>query len=122
MSTGLIVFAHGSSVETANHAVRAVTAEVARRGGLDWVETAFLEGGRPLLPQAVARLAERGARRIVIVPYFLTLGLHLQRDLPRILDEIRRIHPDVDIQVTPPLDGHPALADVVLARAREASR
>ena len=117
--TGLILFAHGSSVESANAAVRAVTASL-DVGGYDLIETAFLELGAPDLPHAVDSLAERGATRIVVVPYFLTLGIHLQRDLPRIVDEIRQAHPRIHIEVTEPLDGHPALLQVVLDRARTA--
>ena len=117
--TGYIVFAHGSSVESANDAVRAVAAELARRGELGEVEAAFLEGGKPDLAEAVDALAAR-VSRIVVVPYFLTLGLHLQRDLPRLVEETRRAHPEVAIEVTPPLDGHPAMAEALLDRAREA--
>jgi len=56
-----------------------------------------------------------------VIPYFLTLGMHLQRDLPRLVEEIRAAHPGLEIQVTPPLDGHPALIDALLGRAREAT-
>jgi sirohydrochlorin ferrochelatase len=118
---GLIVFAHGSSVESANEAVRAVASEVARRGGYSAVEAAFLEGGRPSLKEAVGALAERGLSRIVVIPYFLTLGLHLQRDLPRLVAEIQRLHPRLLIEVTPPLDTHPALIDALLDRAKESA-
>lgn len=117
--TGYVVFAHGSSVESANDAVRAVAAELARRGELDVVEAAFLEGGKHDLAGAIDALAPR-VSRIVVVPYFLTLGLHLQRDLPRLVEAARRAHPKLSIEVTPPLDGHPAMAEVLLARAREA--
>ena len=119
-TTGFVVFAHGSSVETANQAVRSVTAEFARAGGFTLVEPAFLEQAQPDLPAAVARLASAGATRIVVIPYFLTLGLHLQRDLPRIVDSISRLHQGVRIEVAPPLDGHPGLLSVLLDRAGEA--
>ena len=119
--TGYIVFAHGSSVESANQAVRAVTSEMARRGGHAAVETAFLEGGVPDLGGAVARLAARGLSRVVVIPYFLTLGLHLQRDLPRLVRELKQAHPGLEIEVTAPLDGHPAMVDALLDRARERS-
>ncbi|MGH9657155.1 MAG: sirohydrochlorin chelatase [Bryobacteraceae bacterium] len=121
MKTGFVVFAHGSSVESANEAVRAVVRDVARRGGLELVEAAFLEGGTPGLEGAVERLVGSGAGRIVVLPYFLTLGLHLQRDLPRIVDALSRKYAGVEIRVTAPLDGHPALAAVLLERAREAT-
>jgi sirohydrochlorin ferrochelatase len=54
-----------------------------------------------------------------VVPFFLTLGIHMRRDLPAIVDDLRQIHSGVNIEVTPPLEGHPALAEIVLARAEE---
>jgi len=116
--TGYVVFAHGSSVETANEAVRAVTAQLRERGGYDAVETAFLEGGRPDLRGAVDALMARGVETVTVIPYFLTLGLHLQRDLPRLIKEIGITHPGLSIEVTPPLDGHPAMIDAMLDRAQ----
>lgn len=113
-----MIFAHGSSVASANEAVRSVTADVARQGGFELVEAAFLEQAAPDLAEAVGRLAARGASRVLVVPYFLTLGLHLQRDLPRIVADIARSESGVEIRVTPPLDGHPAMAQALLDRAR----
>jgi sirohydrochlorin ferrochelatase len=119
LSFGIAIFAHGSSIASANEAVRAVADRVARQGGFRLVEAAFLEQGSPDLAEAVRRLAARGASRILVVPYFLTLGLHLQRDLPRIVADISRIEPNVEIRVTPPLDGHPAMELALIDRARD---
>jgi sirohydrochlorin ferrochelatase len=121
-SIGYVVFAHGSSIESANDAVRAAAAEMARRGRFEAVEAAFLEGGQPDLAGAVKLLAVCGLTRVVVIPYFLTLGLHLQRDLPHLLEQIRAAHPELEIRVTAPLDGHPAMVDALLARAREARK
>ena len=120
--TGYIVFGHGSTLESANDAVRAVAAEMGRRGGYAAVETAFLESGKPDLRGAVDILTGCGLTHIIVIPYFLTLGMHLQRDLPRLVEQIRLVHPAVEIQITPPLDGHPAMLDALLGRAREAAR
>jgi sirohydrochlorin ferrochelatase len=116
--TGYVVFAHGSSVESANEAVRVVTAQLRERGGFQAIEAAFLEGGKPDLRGAVESLSARGAQSVVVIPYFLTLGLHLQRDLPRLIKEIESVHPGLSIEVTPPLDGHPAMIDALLDRAQ----
>lgn len=121
MTTGFVVFAHGSRIEPANQAVRDTAARLAQAGGFDHVEAAFLELGAPDLNEAVARLAERGVRRIIVLPYFLTLGLHLERDLPRLLEAASQAHPELQIRMTPPLDGHEALVTVLLDRARDAS-
>jgi sirohydrochlorin ferrochelatase len=114
---GFIIFAHGSRIEPANEAVRSVAAQLARAGGFEHVEAAFLELGKPDLKGAVARLAERGVRRVVVIPYFLTLGTHLERDLPKLAAQAGAAHPEVDLRVTPPLDGHPALVEILLDRA-----
>lgn len=121
MQTGYIVFAHGSSIESANEAVRAVARELAAAGGYRSVIAAFLEGGKPDLSTAAGELAAQGVSRAVVIPYFLTLGLHLQRDLPRIISAVRRAHPGIEIEVTAPLDGHPAMVEALLDRARESS-
>jgi sirohydrochlorin ferrochelatase len=120
--TGYLVFAHGSSVESANEAVRAVASRAARRGGWESYATAFLDGGRPDLLEAVAQLADGGAETIVVIPYFLTLGLHLERDLPALVEQARRARPQVTIEVTAPLDGHPALVDALLDRSKNLCR
>ncbi len=120
MNTAIVIFAHGSSVESANQPVRELAVRLARRGGYPMVEAAFLELAEPDLGEAVRRVVNDGARRILVVPYFLTLGIHLQRDLPRLLTELARIHPGVMIEATPPMEGHAALEEIVLERARQA--
>lgn len=118
--TGVVFFAHGSSIESANEAVREVASAAASISGFELWETAFLEGGRPDLAGAVARLAAAGAARIVVVPYFLTLGLHLQRDLPRLAAGLAASHKDIEVLCGEPLDGHPALAEILADRAAQA--
>ena len=114
LSTAIILFAHGSRVESANEAVRKVAAEVASAGGYPLVEAAFLELGKPDLAGAVSAIIARGAKRVVVIPYFLTMVTHLRRDLPRLIDGIAVAHADVDIRITPPLGGHPALVKALL--------
>jgi sirohydrochlorin ferrochelatase len=117
--TGFIVFAHGSRIESANQAVRDVVVQMAA-SGRHVVEAAFLELGTPDLTGATALLIARGAKRIVVIPYFLTLGTHMQRDLPRLALDASRAHGDIEMQITSPLDGHPALVQALLDRASEA--
>jgi sirohydrochlorin ferrochelatase len=122
--TGFIVFAHGSRIESANQAVRDVVSKMAASqvasSGPQLVEAAFLELGQPDLSGATGKLIERGAKRIVVIPYFLTLGTHMQRDLPRLARDASHAHGDIEIRITSPLDGHPALLQALLDRASEA--
>jgi len=117
--TGFIVFAHGSRIESANQAVRDVVTQMAD-SGRHIVEPAFLELGQPDLAGAAGILVARGAKRIVVIPYFLTLGTHMQRDLPRLVRDASVAHGGIDMQITSPLDGHPALLEALLDRAADA--
>ncbi|MDE0125783.1 MAG: CbiX/SirB N-terminal domain-containing protein [Bryobacterales bacterium] len=116
---GLVVFAHGSRVVAANEAVRVVALEAARQAGMAAHRTAFLELAEPTLSQAVADLAKEGVQRVVVTPYFLTMGRHLVEDLPRLLEAARAEHPDLTVEASPPLDGHPDLAGILADRARD---
>jgi len=120
LTTGFIIFAHGSRIESANEAVRAVARQFASAGSYPYVEAAFLELGQPDLAGAVQALAALNIQRIVVIPYFLTLGLHLERDLPHLLSDISHRFNNLEIISTPPLDGHPSLIEVLLDRARRA--
>jgi sirohydrochlorin ferrochelatase len=117
---GIVVFAHGSRVEAANDAVRRSCAELSAAAEGAPVEAAFLELAQPDLAGAVRRLLALGVGEVAVVPYFLTLGKHLERDLPRLVADVAIKCPGLRIGVAPPLDGHPAMVGILLDRAREA--
>src|SRR5712671_4601220 len=110
MNQGIVVFGHGSSVASANDAVRKVAAQAAAAGKWTLWETAFLEAD-PRLAEATGKLVAAGADSILILPYFLTLGMHLERDLPALVRELEQQY-SIPIRVTPPLDGHVALSRI----------
>ena len=120
MRLGIVVFGHGSSVASANDAVRVIAARAAAQGAWNLFETAFLEAA-PRLQEAVRTLAASGAEEILVLPYFLTLGIHLQRDLPKLVDELSR-ETGIPIRVAEPLDGHPQLSRILVDRASGVSQ
>lgn len=117
--TAVVLFAHGSPVAEANDGVAALARTVSERIEADFVLTAFLDPAKPNLGDAIAEAVDRGATRIAVMPYFLTIGLHLRRDLPVLIEEQRRRFPNVKILVTESLEGHPGMAEAVAARVRE---
>jgi sirohydrochlorin ferrochelatase len=116
---GILIFAHGSSVPEANETIARLAAEVSRATGYDYVRPSFLKLAEPDLLAAVARAWEAGIARVVVVPYFLTMGIHLRRDLPKLIAEAQQRFPEMDIRLAESLDGHPLMAHVVTERARE---
>jgi sirohydrochlorin ferrochelatase len=119
-TTGIILFAHGSAVEEANRGVHELARKVAAAGLYRYVRAAFLELGQPDLSTAIREAAQAELRRVVVVPYFLTLGVHLRRDLPRLIAAAKQTFPDFEIEVGAPLEGHPLMPSLILDRVREA--
>lgn len=117
-SAAIIVFAHGSAVPEANREVARLAEEVSRQAQCP-ARCAFLELAQPDLPAAVAEAVAAGARRIVVIPYFLTMGVHVRRDLPRLIAEQQTRFPEVDIRAAPSLEGYPGMAQALLDRAQE---
>ena len=117
---GILIFAHGSSVAEANQTIARLAEEVSRTSGCGYVRASFLELSEPDLVTAVASARQAGIARIVVVPYFLTMGIHLRRDLPKLVEEAQQRFPDMEIRLAESLDGHPLMAHLVTERAREA--
>ncbi len=99
-TTAILLFAHGARDPGWAEPFRRIAARLkAAQPGLR-VELAFLELMEPRLAEAVAALSGEGIGLITLVPLFLAQGGHLKEDLPRLLDDIRRQHPSVRIDVT----------------------
>jgi len=118
-TTAILLFAHGSRVEEANEGVRELARKVQAQGPYAYVRAAFLELAQPDLDQAIAQAVEAGARRVIVIPHFLTMGLHIRRDLPNLVAPAKQKYPGLDVQVGPPLEGHPLMPSIVLARVRQ---
>jgi sirohydrochlorin ferrochelatase len=119
MNLGILLFAHGSPVEEANDGVRELAAKIEVAGPYNYVRAAFLDGGEPDLPAAVAQAADAGVDRLIIIPYFLTVGLHLRRDMPKLVDAARAKHPAMKITVGQSLEAHPLMPSLILSRVQE---
>jgi len=54
-----------------------------------------------------------------VIPYFLNEGLHLRRDLPKLIEAAKEEHPNLEIAVGQSLEGHPLMPSISLGRAQE---
>ena len=120
--TALVLIAHGSRQPEANADLIHVATELRRRGTYPIVEASFLELAEPTADQAGARCVGQGAERVILVPYFLSAGVHVQRDLTEIRRRLAERFPGVDFRLAQPLGRHPLLLDIVAERAREADQ
>src|SRR5262249_17620738 len=120
VKAALLLIAHGSRQEEANADLLFVAAGLRARG---WtiVEASFLELAEPDIAEGGARCVEQGAERVILVPYFLSAGIHVRRDLSEARAKLAERFPAVDFRLAEPLGQHPLLLEVVAERVREAS-
>ena len=117
---GIILFAHGSVVEEANQGVHDLASEIRSLGRFHFVRAAFLDCAHPNLGEAITEAVEAGSSRIIVIPYFLTMGIHLRRDLPNLIAPEKERFPDVAIEVGQSLEGHPRMSSIILERIEQA--
>ena len=113
--TAVLLIAHGSREPSANNDLIELAARLSASGEYPIVEACFLELAEPDIPPAASRCVARGATRVLMVPYFLSAGVHLRRDLTAARDELSRRIPDVDFRLGSPLGPHPLLDSLVTA-------
>jgi sirohydrochlorin ferrochelatase len=120
MRPALLLIAHGSRQEEANADLYHVQAALRGRGTFAVVEAAFLELAEPDIDAGAARCVAQGAERVVLLPYFLSAGVHVRRDLVEARQRLASRYPQVRFRLAEPLGQHPLLLEVVAERAREA--
>ena len=110
---GLILFAHGARDPRWAEPFEAVAARVRAAHPDVTVRLAFLELMQPGLPAAGAELASAGCTQVAVLPLFLGAGGHVRRDLPLLMDELRRAHPEVDWALHPAVGELPAVVQAM---------
>jgi sirohydrochlorin ferrochelatase len=119
MKTALLLMAHGSRNREANADLEYV-AERLQGGAYDPVIASFLELAEPSIVEGGRRCCAAGATRVVMLPYFLSAGVHFRRDLQGIRDELASEFPQTEFVLAEPMGRHPGLLGIVLERAAEA--
>ncbi len=117
--TAVLLIAHGSRHAPANDDLHQLAARFAECGEYSIVEPCFLELAEPDIAGGGERCVARGASRVLMVPYFLSAGVHLLRDLTAARDALRRRHPSVEFRLGPALGPHALLEQLVAERIRE---
>ncbi|WP_027357025.1 sirohydrochlorin chelatase [Desulfofundulus thermocisternus] len=119
MKTGIILLAHGSRLPEAQATLQDLKELVARDGSYDLVEGASLQFNQPDLPAALATMSAMGMKKVVVVPLFLSQGIHMKKDIPEILARERTRYPHMDIVMTGHIGAHQKLAEIIIERIQE---
>lgn len=118
--TRIILFAHGSRDPLWMETFEKLALELAMDIGVDSVALAYMEFTAPSLADAVRDAEEDGVSSIKILPLFLSAGGHVSRDIPRLANAARREHPQLEIELLPPVGEYPLFRSMVRDIARSA--
>jgi sirohydrochlorin ferrochelatase len=118
-TTAVLLIAHGSRRTEANDDLRHLAELLLARGPYRLVEISYLELAAPSIAEGGRACAARGAKRVLMLPYFLSAGRHVTSDLEQHRIDLAREFPAVEFQLCAPLGLHPKIVDVVVDRLRE---
>jgi sirohydrochlorin ferrochelatase len=138
---GVLLVGHGSRLPFGKDVVSQI-AEMYREEEDYLVEVGFMNMSKPSIPEAINRLSNNGAEKIIVTPVFLAHGVHTTEDIPRILGLKNDAHDEdhghnhghghsheeenVDIEFkgeivyTEPLGADKRIADIVKDRVNDA--
>jgi sirohydrochlorin ferrochelatase len=122
MRTALQLIAHGSRRPEANADLQHFAEEIRARRLYSVVVASFLELAEPSIEEGAARCVAEQVERVVLLPLFLSAGVHVQRDLVEARERLRARFPHVDFRLAEPIGRHALLLKIVEDRAREAER
>jgi precorrin-8X/cobalt-precorrin-8 methylmutase len=120
----IILIGHGSPKKDANRL--GVIADILHRKlhpgcGGECVTVAYMEFAEPSIPEALDSEARRGAKKIIIHPFFLNAGVHVTKDIPEMIRDAESRHPGIEFVYTEPLGVHEKLVQVVIERIHGAT-
>lgn len=125
MKESILLLGHGSPKKDANKLEQVGTM---LHGMLhpecreDCVKVAYLQFAEPGIPDTIKQCIDRGAKKIIVHPFFLSPGMHVTKDIPEMIREARQLHPGVDFIYTEPLGVHEKLAQIAMERISAAEQ
>ena len=114
---GVILLAHGARDPAWAEPFEAIRRRLEALAPGTPVSLAFLELMTPDLDGAARALMARGCRAITVVPAFLGVGGHVRRDVPALVEALRRAHPDLEATLSSALGEDAAVQDAMAKSA-----
>ena len=117
----LLLVAHGSRREESNLEVEALAQKMIEYNsdGFDEIIPAFLEFASPSIPEAIQKCSELGAKNVTVLPYFLSAGVHINRDIPDEVGKASEGFPDLQIKISNYFGARHEIAELLMKTALE---
>lgn len=120
MKSGIIILGHGSRSEDAQQVFEEIVALISNKLNWGTVKGAAMEFASPALEEVAAGLAEDGIEEIIIVPLFIYPGVHIQRDIPAMIDRLTEKYPKIRFVQGSHIGADEKLAEIMADRVQQA--
>ncbi|WP_269430156.1 sirohydrochlorin nickelochelatase [Methanosarcina siciliae] len=124
---GILAIGHGSKLPYNKEVVTQIAAYIAEKHIDVVIRAGFMENSEPALGEAIAAFSGTGVTKVAAVPVFLASGVHIEEDIPAILnlDEngcgcLSIDGKEVPLCYAKPLGADELIADLVYRRVEEA--
>ncbi len=119
--TAIIIVDHGSRRSESNALLERITQLFADRYGEKFsiVEPAHMELAEPSIEAAYDKCVARGARHVVVLPFFLAPGKHWTTDIPGLAACAAYKYPNVTHRVAAPLGIDDLILELLHKRVTE---
>jgi len=115
----VILLAHGSRVPEAGEGMELLAARLREELPDRLVETCSMSRRGPHFSEVFDKCISWGAKKIILIPYFLHSGLHIVLDIPKMMQEKAREVPGVRLVLGKNLGFDECLVDLVRRRIEE---
>ena len=109
----LILIAHGSRNPRWRDSVERLAKSLQTASGRENVLLAYMQFTPPTLADAVSDAVRRRAKKIRVLPLFVTNEGHVEKDIRPVVDQLREAHPPVRIELLPAIGQHPLFVELL---------
>jgi len=118
-TTAIILLGHGSRLPDSGQAMEKVARLLKEKFGHSTVEIGHMSLQQPDFESVLSRCIRKGADHVVVIPYFLHEGVHMQEDIPHMMQEFAKTHSGIRLVLGKGLGFDPLLADILHKRIEE---
>ncbi len=115
----IILMGHGSRVPGAGRDMEDVAQRLKDKYGYPRVEICFISRLGPHFPEIFEKCVNQGAKKVLVIPYFLHEGLHLLLDIPEMMQKEAKRFFHVKLILGRSLGFDEGLVDLVERRIEE---
>ncbi|WP_338450755.1 sirohydrochlorin chelatase [Niallia oryzisoli] len=117
--TAILLIGRGGSDPGANSDFYKITRLLWEKLNVRWVESAFMGVTTPLVDEGIERCIKLGAKKVVMLPYFLFTGVLMER-MNHMLSQYKEKYPEHEFSIAGYFGYHDKLQTILKERVKEA--